>query len=697
MPYQYIHTSARRGLEPGKSGFCCIARDRELPRDLGIELERMSRFDPTPNKLSPVICRHLKLSIRSGVFHVLTRIQDAGIDYSKRNNHIAHHLTFSQAELPGLPDPATLLLYWNGWKNVWHEPPRVLNEKDQFKIQDLNTISENGELELESGLSSDQPVERAFTIPEGSERDLLLHIRSQLLSLPVGDRWDASFTNFILTSENPTQYLWRGNWKGRALPFEFEAVSKPADASEAPPPSPDTDEPEPAPTVEEATTEFSPRAPTVEIPEELTAEHRRRPKRRWTQKRVSRTLNWGLGVIALLCVGIFAYIVSDFRSPGDSQEQAPAAPVPGPVTKTPAPSQATPRERWEALAAKTQIGENIEESLAIATELAAEGDPLPEQIVRTLAAVARRQEDLSSQSPVLIPVENTLVFQSEDVWTLHPLLAGETAPYPLSLVPEPLFPFYTKNEESSPALPALELPQLRDQFIAADALIRLKTLQRQAKDALNQNGIEAVTAAEDYLATWKTLEGDKDMANIQKLESLFDIESYEAFFAVDENNLLLMPNQTDIALHLRKLYEQFILPRFSSFGTSPEFRLALNAAGSEHDTAISLARAIHEVFAHAQPVSSAVESKLAPIRDQWREIFIRDDLMEETIINFNLERLANSKRALARLQFQFPPSMVAELEIARKTMQTLQDTESVLAEIDSNTRWALLLDPAPQP
>src|SRR5690606_6997867 len=78
VSYQLLYTSAKRGLEPGKSGFCCVARDRDIPPDLALELERLSRFEAPRQGLSPRVLRHRIVELRSGIYHVLSRLQDAG-------------------------------------------------------------------------------------------------------------------------------------------------------------------------------------------------------------------------------------------------------------------------------------------------------------------------------------------------------------------------------------------------------------------------------------------------------------------------------------------------------------------------------------------------------------------------------------------------------------------------------------------
>ena len=84
-------------------------------------------------------------------------------------------------------------------------------------------------------------------------------------------------------------------------------------------------------------------------------------------------------------------------------------------------------------------------------------------------------------------------------------------------------------------------------------------------------------------------------------------------------------------------------------------------------------------------------TKLENIRDQWRETFIRDDLMEETMINFNLERIANRKHNLSTLQSQFSQNTFADLDSANQILDSIEKAEQSIQAIDSDSGWALLV------
>lgn len=691
MSLQYIHTSARRGLEPGKSGFCCVARDRDLPVDLGKELERLSRYEHIPGKSSPVILRHMEASIRSGNFHILSRISDAGADYSKRNNHIAHHLVFSEEEIPSLPDPATILLFWKGWRNSWIEPPRVLLERDQFQIRDLNTSKKSLALDFESPAENRTPQDTAFTIEEGQESDLALHIRNELLSLPANLRWSIPFTNFILTSDQPTQFLWRGNWRDRPLPFEFEPQAEKASTPETPGVSEESI-PEIDPENEDSSDRITKSAPKVEIPTELTRADRKRPKRKWTRKRLSNTLNLTLAVLAILCCGTIAYLLLDFNSPQEATETPSAQRVPNTDSGQLEPSAAIeldPHEEWTSLVSSGRLYEQIDRGLTIAGKLSELGDSAPIRVAETLATIRTSIEDDHSHESRIIPISNQVVRKNLNQWVLDSTIAPESGKLGFALVHESLIPFLQEPLANNPIFEPLREHAPFDRFIPEDTILSIKAIRRAARDRLVRGGVDAIAAAEEYRKQWQTLGEDSSLDSIHKLETAFDLDPNKGYLALDDDGLLISPTNIKISNHIKSLYEGFMLRRVSSFRSSPEFRDALKAAIQEHDTAIDEARSIYKVLSNAEALSESLAAQLERIRNQWRETFIRDDLMEETIINFNLERLANSKRNLANLQAQFTQETLEDLDFANQIIDSIERAEQSIHTIDSDSDWAL--------
>ena len=101
-------------------------------------VERVSQFANIRGMdRSRVIFSHRKMIAGSNRVHVLSRIADAGVDYTGRTNHIAHHLIFSQQEAAkaaaaGL-NPADILMGF-GWLKSWEGNARLLGPEDDVNV-----------------------------------------------------------------------------------------------------------------------------------------------------------------------------------------------------------------------------------------------------------------------------------------------------------------------------------------------------------------------------------------------------------------------------------------------------------------------------------------------------------------------------------------------------------------------------------
>src|SRR4051812_30907629 len=99
MGWQLIYTSAPRLLEAGRSGFGTIVRHRALSPLLVGAIERVSQFSRLPGLDEHRVIYSYRIIVIGGTrYHVISRICDAGADYTGRTNHLAHHLVFDQRE-----------------------------------------------------------------------------------------------------------------------------------------------------------------------------------------------------------------------------------------------------------------------------------------------------------------------------------------------------------------------------------------------------------------------------------------------------------------------------------------------------------------------------------------------------------------------------------------------------------------------
>jgi hypothetical protein len=64
-------------------------------------------------------------------WYILSRFVARGLDYTQRDNRLAHHLAFTQEEAMVLPPPAAFALRWKGWCDEWSETPAWLEGEDK--------------------------------------------------------------------------------------------------------------------------------------------------------------------------------------------------------------------------------------------------------------------------------------------------------------------------------------------------------------------------------------------------------------------------------------------------------------------------------------------------------------------------------------------------------------------------------------
>lgn len=131
MNYELWYTSAPRGLFPGSSGFCTVKSTRGMPVAVRELLESMCHYRhlyPPHHEASsrnPVNFSSVAASIGGKRWYVVSRIQAAGLDHTKRSNFFAHHVAI-EAGTARQTCPTKILSY-----------PGLLRETWDFKVEEL--------------------------------------------------------------------------------------------------------------------------------------------------------------------------------------------------------------------------------------------------------------------------------------------------------------------------------------------------------------------------------------------------------------------------------------------------------------------------------------------------------------------------------------------------------------------------------
>ena len=165
------------------------------------------------------------VDIRAVRFHVLSRIQDAGLDFTGRTNFIAHHLALTPEEIRKFHTPPVILRDWPGWVTSWKKEPGLLENEDWADLTALagktnvpaqtwqrvtgDAVNGYGLLEARAGASfrvDDQTGETVLDLLAESME--LLEVRDPRRDFRSA-AWHFTFTTSMQEQDNPADFRWR--------------------------------------------------------------------------------------------------------------------------------------------------------------------------------------------------------------------------------------------------------------------------------------------------------------------------------------------------------------------------------------------------------------------------------------------------------------------------------------------------------
>ncbi len=192
-----------------------------------LQLEKWSHYQHlslSGGQERPIHCCRI-IDVRGTRYHVLSRIQDAGLDFTGRTNFVAHHLVFTPEEVREFPSPAVILRDWTGWAKSWSQEPLILDTEDWSSLKALHKIgllpaarwqqltgdSANGYglLDYRSGI--------VFCVDGVSGEEVLGLIGESLELLELRDpshdfratRWQYTFTTSLQEQDTTADFRWR--------------------------------------------------------------------------------------------------------------------------------------------------------------------------------------------------------------------------------------------------------------------------------------------------------------------------------------------------------------------------------------------------------------------------------------------------------------------------------------------------------
>jgi hypothetical protein len=222
MIEEIIYTSAPKGLKPGSRGFCTVVSTQGMARNVAERLESLSGYrhayglHDANAQFNPVNWSHLTLRVAGRELHILSRIADAGQDYSGRSNKLAHHLALESGDCD--PTGPARVLAGSAVVDEWD------NEVKLVAARKLNAVSPalTAECDLWKTMTGDagwagvvaehvrdQRTPISIIIPNKSQfprnSDALDLVKGVLDLLPAARRWDVTFSTYFTKLAPGTQ------------------------------------------------------------------------------------------------------------------------------------------------------------------------------------------------------------------------------------------------------------------------------------------------------------------------------------------------------------------------------------------------------------------------------------------------------------------------------------------------------------
>jgi hypothetical protein len=222
MPYEIYYTSATEGLKRGAQGFCTVAATEGIPAALLQRLEALSGYrhhvapgDPAAGT-NPVTFAHWTMTLSGKTYYVLSRICDAGFDYTHRTNSLAHHIALEAGELPPagpawlLAQPGVMISQWDGRvgpiRRASHLPFQNASPARCDAWERLTGDAGWGGV-LADVLSKGASKPACILFEPG--QDILSLIAESIRLLPPEKRWQATFNTYFTSMPTSVVCAWR--------------------------------------------------------------------------------------------------------------------------------------------------------------------------------------------------------------------------------------------------------------------------------------------------------------------------------------------------------------------------------------------------------------------------------------------------------------------------------------------------------
>lgn len=235
MIEEVVYTSVERGLNPAQSGYCVVAQSQGISADTLDHLIPFTHYEHLPSvSPSPTDYAHRRVETRTGPISCLSRVGDAGLDYSGRNCFLAHHIAIRETDDRPLAGPAWTCALRGLFYKQWKVRPGVLKTRQipagNFEISGCplwkqRVGSDVGAIQLCETIR-EHTSEPIYIVHEPELRLLPLLVEA-IAQLAPELRWRVTFSTCFSSSTNGVECQWRGILKNSARHQEVLEKSLP--------------------------------------------------------------------------------------------------------------------------------------------------------------------------------------------------------------------------------------------------------------------------------------------------------------------------------------------------------------------------------------------------------------------------------------------------------------------------------------
>jgi hypothetical protein len=223
MGQEILYTSAPQGLRAGASGFCTVGSTAGMEPNLAEFLEGFSGYPhpfkpPDPRTVeNPVNYSHVLWTIGGQRYSILSRVADAGLDYTGRTNLIAHHVALPRREAERcvggpawvLADPKFSIGKWDGQLKTLPGQKPVTTEKPLSKCVAWEQAAGDAGYAGVLAESVKDKGGRPVVVIYPSHLDTLPLLVEALSLLPPEKRWGVTFATLYSRIYSSFDCQWR--------------------------------------------------------------------------------------------------------------------------------------------------------------------------------------------------------------------------------------------------------------------------------------------------------------------------------------------------------------------------------------------------------------------------------------------------------------------------------------------------------